>query len=151
MPEFTLERTDNIPAKITGQFIGTVSSANYAIPDRETSSKQWFVIDLYRTDARGTYVAHVHYRAGSKLGRENPIDRVVTAADPVGLIAALNAAPITDYVTGWPEKGDPAANRGRDYRSNHANVMEYGESQFAEAIDAAELLLGAKPPVEEIL
>ena len=151
MPEFTLERTDNIPAKIVGQIIGTVHSRNWHLPHKSDTSKQWFTIVFYRTDARGTYVAHVIYRAGSKLGRENPIDRVVTAADPVGLIAALNAAPITDYVTGWPDKGHPAANRGRNFRSNHANVMEYGESQFAEAIDAAESLLGAKPPVEEIL
>lgn len=151
MPDFTLVRTDMIPVKITASHIATARSSNATLPGKESTSKQWFVIDVYLTVAKGTYVAHVNYAAGSKLGRENPVSRIVTAANPSDLIGALWATNIAAYVTGWPGAGEPSMNRGRDFRVNHESVMNHGRMQLDEAIDELESILGATPPVEEIL
>lgn len=147
MQRYTLNRTGETPATLTGVHLGTVSSSNAATPDRETSSKQWFTIDLYRT-AAGTTVAHVQYRAGSKLGRETPVDCVESSRNAASLFDSIGE---DDFVHGWPGEGSPDANRGRDFTSHHASVMQHGKQQLNEAVTAAMALLGTVPPPEEIV
>lgn len=150
MQRYTLNRTGETPATLTGVHLGTVSSSNASTPSKETTAKQWFIIDLYRT-AAGTTVAHMQYRAGSKLGREVPVDRVLSSPEADKLITALYGLAITEFITGWPGMGSADANRGRDYTSNYNSIREHGHLQLTEAIVAAATILCGAPPSEEIV
>jgi len=150
MQEFILSRTDQPPAKITGTQIGIARSSNAAPVSGEIppGGRQAFWIVLYLL-ASAKIVAHVMYRAGSQLGREEPVDDVVVGVNAADLMAKLTALDGAEFVTGWPEYGDPAVNRGKDYRPQHDSVMRHGRKQLAEAVaDAGKILRTDPAPVE---
>lgn len=152
MPQFTLTRTGLPPASLVGESLGSVSSINAGLRDRETSAVQWFVVDLYRTQA-GTYVAHVQYRAGSRLGREHPVDRVWTAGSAEAILANLGAiSAASEFVRGWPGAGEPDANRGKDFTAQHKSVCQYAGEQWRDVLGKLRGLLGFSPvAAEEII
>jgi hypothetical protein len=152
MPDFILSHTDNPPAKITGEQIGIARSSNAApIPgELPPGGRQAFWIVLYRL-ASAKIVAHVMYRAGAQLGREEPVDDIIVGTDAADLLAKLATLDGADYVSGWPEFGEPAVNRGRDYRSQHESVMRHGRKQLTEAVRDAQRLLRVDPAPVEIV
>lgn len=97
--EITLDRTGDRPATFRGELISSFKSTNASVADKDTSTKQWFVLDLYRT-VTGTHIAHIRYRAGSKLGREVPKDVLYTAKSLTDLFDVVKMIPPADtFVT----------------------------------------------------
>ena len=145
MPEFKLSRTDEPPALITGELIGQFKSSNTTAAGYQ-QSRQWFEIDVYTT-TKGTWVAHVRYRAGERIRREKPRDIVILAKSAAELVDKLDAfKPVEEFVTGWPEGGAPAANDGRDLRRNHADVCRYAEEQWKDIVDKISDATDAEAP-----
>lgn len=127
--------------------IGTVASANASIPDKEAKAVQWFTADISRTDD-GCLVANVHYRAGVKLGREVPVDAVLTAGDAVRLIDLMKRQDITRFAHGWGNGGRPAMISSRDFTKQHASVMEHARRQLDDLAErVGVLLVQASAPV----
>jgi hypothetical protein len=130
MPDFTLTRSGGIPVKFSGQLLGSVASGNTSTPNREASNRQWFEADLFSTDS-GKFVAHVRYRAGSRIAREEPCDRVYIAATKEALDAQLAAVdPVEMFVVGWPDEGRPESNGGRDFRAQDASICKHAEYEW---------------------
>jgi len=101
--EITLNRTGDRPATIKGLLEKTFSSSNATAADRDSSAKQWFVIDLYQT-AAGTHVAHIQYRAGSAVGYEEPKDVVHTGQTLVELFDKIKLIdPVAEFLTSRAE------------------------------------------------
>lgn len=133
---FTLQRTGDRPVTFRGEMLTTVASANYHERNRESSNRQWFIVTLYRTEG-GTMVALAQYRAGSRLGREDPKDLIFTGKDAEALIAKLKSVDAGEvFVTGWPGRGDPIQNR-TDMRSNDASMRSYGNEAWEDVVERA--------------
>ena len=146
--QFILSRTGELPAKIDGSHKGTAESPNATLDAKESSGRQWFTLDVFCT-VKGTWVAQVKYRAGSKIAREEPCDRVYVAPDAAALFGLLNNIDVVDeFVVGWPGDGAPEANRGRDFRKQDASVCAYAESEWGKLIERCAPLFGA---AEEII
>ena len=150
MKEYVIDRTDGKPGKFTGTKLGEILSPNAQIPDRETTSRQWFTIDVYRTE-KGTVIAHVKYDAGSKLGREQPVMEYYTAKDLTTLIEKLNAVAADEvFTTGWPGNGDPEENGGQDMRRNDSSVRHHANREFQAAVQQLRKLAPAGDDVDII-
>lgn len=148
MPEFILTRSSEIPAKITGTLVGSSASKNSEIPDRETSNRQWFTMDVYRLDS-GTYVAHVKYRAGSRISREEPCDRVYTGPDGGSLLNSLQSLdPVVEFVVGWPGDGHPDQNHGRDFRKHDKSVCQYAEIEWENLLERSMHMFGVAEEIK---
>ncbi len=146
MQTYIITPTDSPPFQFNGDYLAEFASSNARLPDRESSSRQWFTIDVYRTMA-GNHVAVVHYRAGSRLGREMPVDTVTFEPSAESLFDSLDQIEGSSFVSGWPDNGDPASNRGRDFRRNDAQVRQHADDQYTEAINAlADKLIGPEQP-----
>ncbi len=133
--EFILTRTDDPPAKITGEHLIALGSSNAA---NCGAKKQWFTVDLYRTVA-GTHVAHVKYRGGSGL-REEPIDCVYTGKTPAALMQRLDAVDTEDdFVTGWPHATG-------DFVARHATVCDYADKEYRDVLEKCRAVLAPDEP-----
>jgi hypothetical protein len=147
MTDFILTRTSEPSAKITGELTGSAQSRNADSPTKESSNRQWFLVDVYRT-TKGTFVAHVKYRAGSKLGREEPCDMVVVAPSGEVLFDKLKAIVASEeFVVGWPGDGMPEHNGGRDFTSHDASVCKFADLEWENLLERSSHLFTA---VEEI-
>lgn len=147
MPEYTLTRHREIPAKITGTLLGSSASRNYDMAEKESSSRQWFTLDVYKTES-GIHVAHVKYRAGSRISREEPCDMVYTAPDGGSLLTRLNGLdPVAEFVVGWPGDGHPDENYGKDFRKQDQSVCRFAQSEWDNLLEKSQHLFGV---VEEI-
>ena len=147
MPDFYLTRSGESTAKITGEIIGSTESKNAATPARESSNRQWFTLDVYQT-AGGTWVAHVKYRAGSRLAREEACDMVYTAPSGESLFHQLDTLdPVAEFVVGWPGDGHPDNNNGRDFRENDKSVCRYARIEWDSLLERSTHLFST---VEEI-
>lgn len=142
--EYILTRSNAPPAKLTGECLGQFRSSNADVPDAETAAKQWFLLDLYRTVA-GTYVAHIRYRAGRKLRREQPLDVVYTDKSGAHLMMTLDGIDTEKtFVGGWPNSVYP------EYQERHRTCCEFAENQFADVLEQARKVLTPHEEPEEI-
>ena len=147
MQEYVLTRSGEIPAKISGELIGSSASKNITTPAKESSARQWFTLDVYRT-ASGRFVAHIKYRAGSRLAREEACDVIEVAPSGERLLAQLQGInPSDNFVVGWPGDGHPDDNYGKDFRENDASVCRYAHIEWDNLLERSAHLFGA---VEEI-
>jgi len=130
--EITLDRTGDRPATFRGELVTSFKSSNASSVDKESGARQWFVLDLYRT-AGGTHVAHIKYRAGSKIGRELPKDLLYTGKTLTDLFDVVKMLdPIAVFVTGregFNQKADPA-----DVARWHESTCRYATTEFTDML-----------------
>ncbi len=147
--EITLERTGDRPATFKGTLTTSFKSSNATSVDKESSSRQWFVIDLYQT-AAGTQVAHIQYRAGSKLGREQPKDLVYTGKTLLELFDLIKMIdPADTFVTGRAAASQKA--NPDDAERWHATSCQYAKKEYTDTINKLSHYVTKVGGAEEII
>lgn len=143
MKSITIERSSRRPLEFQGECLGTAASENGQRADRDTRTHQYFTAEIYRTDS-GRYVANVHYRSSSKLGRECPVDDLFSSDSAIDLVFLLNGIDGIRFITGWQDAGQPSSNGGVDMRANHQNVVRFARLEWKSLVDAISELLRGK-------
>lgn len=147
--QITLERTGDRPVAFTGNLTKSFASPNATYAGKETSSRQWILIDLYQTIA-GTQIAHIRYRAGSKLGREQPKDLVITGKTLVDLFDAVKLLdPVEAFVTPRDHISQKAS--PEDAVRWHETACRYAKSEFSSVLNKFSHHVTQHGGVEEII
>lgn len=107
------------------------------------------MIDLYQT-AAGTQVAHIQYRAGSKLGREDPKDVMHTGKTLLELFDKIKLIdPTIEFVTGRADISQKA--NPEDAARWHETSCRYARKEYSDVLNKFSHHVTAVGGAEEII